>query len=954
MRIPGRPYLLLSFPAFFFWACGSVDQPAESFEIGLDLYRRAAYDSTLVWIDEQFETTNGRLERARLLTLAGYVHYQRGAWDTAVALADLALDTLGSDGFVDQRGWTYNLLGLVAYQESRFDDALDMLEQVEAAGEQGTGDGALANQARAALNYALVYEDLGQFGRARREFERGLSISRKRGSQRLEAQGLSDLGSLLVRMGLPRQAQMLFAQARQIFEDIGARNFEANTLGQLGLALLEMGEFTAAVAVLDTAVAVAREFGLKQEEASNLAAAAEAQLRLGNHRRALRLFDEVDDITAELGLSYETATNLRSRAAIYRALGEFALARDAADRATILHDSLGATWDGFFDRLLAVEVMIDDGQLHEISGPIAELERVVALEANRSMRVALGLTKARAALEAGAVDRSLTVLRDIRSELEDGLPRWRIRAETLASEAWSLKNQVDSAIAAAGRAVTAVEHAAAGLTDAMSKLGAMGERVKPYEMLMLAHLRGGDTAQAFVAADGAKGRYLFEHRARTAAADPNRQDRLAITTRLDQMREVAMELEARPAAEVDSAWLNSVRAEVAQNQQALARIDVAEDNTDRVPVERDVVVTLQDVQAALGTDEVLVEFFVGDDEAIVFAVTTDHVIARSLDVAGDQLFQRVRAARDHLDRPGRNPEIRQEILQGLYEVLLSPVQTQLQSAKTVIVVPHAILAYLPIGTLISPNGERYLIEDMAVLTLPSAAALVALRRFLRRSDKTAEGRSVALAPLERELPATGDEVRAFGKLIDGALVLRGRRATKERAVQALEEAPIVHIATHVELRAAAPMSSYLRFGPTPNETSVLALHEIVDLDVRSQLVFLSGCETAVGVAGSFRYASGEDYATLAQTFLYAGAGNVIATLWRIDDVRSADFATRFYEHLQSGIGLIEALAQTQVLALHEPATADPYYWAPYQLLGSGFLTIPEDRGGGDNNSNGIR
>ena len=81
---------------------------------------------------------------------------------------------------------------------------------------------------------------------------------------------------------------------------------------------------------------------------------------------------------------------------------------------------------------------------------------------------------------------------------------------------------------------------------------------------------------------------------------------------------------------------------------------------------------------------------------------------------------------------------------------------------------------------------------------------------------------------------------------------------------------------------------------------------------------------------------GEDYATLAQAFLYAGARNVIATLWTIDDEGAAMFAEGFYRRL-GGSSPTDALAEVQRAFISEGEFSSPYYWAAYQLAGNGAL-----------------
>ena len=103
---------------------------------------------------------------------------------------------------------------------------------------------------------------------------------------------------------------------------------------------------------------------------------------------------------------------------------------------------------------------------------------------------------------------------------------------------------------------------------------------------------------------------------------------------------------------------------------------------------------------------------------------------------------------------------------------------------------------------------------------------------------------------------------------------------------------------------------------------------------RSNLVFLSGCETALGRAGGTRFSPGDDYVTLAQAFLQSGVRNVVATLWRVDDDAAAIFAEHFYDELRT-LPPAPALAAAQRRMSREARYAAPYFWAGYQLLGDG-------------------
>jgi len=139
------------------------------------------------------------------------------------------------------------------------------------------------------------------------------------------------------------------------------------------------------------------------------------------------------------------------------------------------------------------------------------------------------------------------------------------------------------------------------------------------------------------------------------------------------------------------------------------------------------------------------------------------------------------------------------------------------------------------------------------------------------------------------------------------------------------------------MNAFSPMFSRIalaRGEGTSADDGRLEVHEVSGLTIRSGLVFLSGCDTGVGAGGSTRFLQGEDFATLAQSFLLAGAGNVVATLWSIDDEGAAVFAERFYRALRTR-SPVEALAQAQRETARDPRWGATHYWAGYQIAGAG-------------------
>src|SRR2546423_14272042 len=113
------------------------------------------------------------------------------------------------------------------------------------------------------------------------------------------------------------------------------------------------------------------------------------------------------------------------------------------------------------------------------------------------------------------------------------------------------------------------------------------------------------------------------------------------------------------------------------------------------------------------------------------------------------------------------------------------------------------------------------------------------------------------------------------------------------------------------------------------ENGFLQLHDIYNLNLSSQLVVLSACNTALG-----KQIKGEGLIGLTQGFMYAGAKSVVASLWKVDDEATAQLMRYFYEAMLSeGLPPSTALKKAKVKMLSQKRWRAPYYWAAFTLQG---------------------
>ena len=92
---------------------------------------------------------------------------------------------------------------------------------------------------------------------------------------------------------------------------------------------------------------------------------------------------------------------------------------------------------------------------------------------------------------------------------------------------------------------------------------------------------------------------------------------------------------------------------------------------------------------------------------------------------------------------------------------------------------------------------------------------------------------------------------------------------------------------------------------------------------KAKLVVLSACETGYGTTTFF---GGEN---LANSFLRAGAKNIISTLWPVDDEITQRFMSEFYSNLINTKNINLSLRNTKLKI--KSTYPDPLYWAPFVL-----------------------
>jgi CHAT domain-containing protein/tetratricopeptide (TPR) repeat protein len=904
--------------------------------LGADIYAEGRHtDAEAVFghMLEHARSVEDVRAEAEALTWMGLAGYRLGNHAEAEKRLTAAVDLEERHGLADLMPWTLNALGLVAWDQSRLAEAEEWWARtIEAAGMVDD----VEYVAKASANRGLIAAAFGEFDEARTAFLDGVRTGRQLGILPIELRSLVNLAMVEVRSGKPRDALRWLEEARQLplSEDpVG----EENWWGQLVSAHIVLGEPGPALAALDTALTLARAQGNRQAEAANLELMADAYRQAGDLRRALELYQQAIAINAQIGLLDEHAAELQKVAEIHTYLGNYATALEHAADAVQMHESVESWFAALTDHVLLAEL----GALTEDDSLIRRhVQRARALAERLDIpgsRVDVALTEARIAELRGEPRRVLDALDAVAADM--AYAGYEIEAEAGALRTHALAELGDLARAeeAAWGAVAAADRVRRAMLSGALRTKYLSVRSRPYAELIAVLLERGRVEHAFEVADAARVRLATRSSSDTAKA-VGRAEQL-----LDQIDALVVAIAENEGYE-DAVAVRELSERLEDHRSEYERLTIQTGERlgratarGRSDVAADAV--RDAVRDALRADEVLVEYFLTAERLVAFRVTRDGIHAAYVPVSAEQLADRVRLARELLADRQTSPELARQVLGTLHRDLLGSADVIAPDVdiRRVFVVPHGALTYLPFAALREPATGRYLVEDVAVASLPSARALVALRS--RKPEAIPALAVAAFAPEPVGLPASGIEVEAVRTTLDGMAYL-GAKATEGRLRRALEHDPIVHVAAHGVMNARSPFFSRIELaranGALHDDDGRLELHELPEISVASQLVFLSGCETGVGAAWATVFDQGEDYATLDRAFLAAGARNVVATLWPVEDEGAAEFARRFYAAL-STFEPAEALARAQRDILAGGRWNHPYYWAGYRLAGSGDL-----------------
>ena len=364
---------------------------------------------------------------------------------------------------------------------------------------------------------------------------------------------------------------------------------------------------------------------------------------------------------------------------------------------------------------------------------------------------------------------------------------------------------------------------------------------------------------------------------------------------------------------------------------------------------------LSKIRQKLDTGSLIIEYWSGEEGTIVWLISNASVKGFRLKIPKITVKRLISLFRNSVELQDRS--FIQKSLGNLYDILILPFEKDLVNYDRLIFIPHGGMHFLPFQALVDKSGH-YLVEKYVIYSAPSASVwLHCLDQGETEGKNELLGMALGRNPVGNYpgLPATTREIDQLAKIYDSFEGQSGTGFTESYFKNSVKDFDYLHVATHGVLNRQQPGYSYLLMHPSDHDDGKLTVNEIFNVKLNARLVTLSACETGLGAI-----TEGDDLVGLSRAFIYGGSPAVVVSLWKVDDASTAVLMTRFHQYLASGKDVASALSfaqrdfiqrsiwssnkglrpiewdrelQSQVEQKGNEVYQNPYYWAPFVLIG---------------------
>ena len=809
----------------------------------------------------------------------------------------------------------------------------------------------------------------GEYAPALEYYHKSLAITEASGDKFATATALNSMASVEYIRGEYAKALDLYEQSLRVNEELKSNVGSSSVLNNMGVVYLDEGNYLKSLECLQKSLALT-------DPSDNLGIMAtllnigDLYSALGNYPLALDHFQKSLALADQLGVKPTIWKALQSIGIVQRNQGNYAESLIYLQRALAVLNSIGSKdrIAGLVSEIGAVyEAQGDYSRAIEFYQQSLEMARTVGIKApgtlNHLARTLEAQGNHQKALE--CAEQAAETAR----EINQNEVLWQSR--TTAGQAYlGLKKpeQARTALAEAIRIIESLREEVPGAETQREKF--FENKLTPYTEMIGALLGQNQEAEALSYAERAKSRVLLDV-LRSGRVNINKSMTASERQREQELTAHLVALNTQIAGEQARDKPDPARLGGLTVQLDKARLEREDFQTSlyaahpELKTQRGEAEVLQLKQAAEllpDNKSALLEYVVAGDQIYLFVLTrgsqgtTVDLQSFKIPCRREILFASVERFRQRL--ANRDLDFSDSATE-LYNLLIKPAQSRLQGKSMLVIVPDDILWDLPFQAL-QPAADHYLVEDYAVSYAPSLTVLRAMIARQHRQMDAAMPTFLALGnpslgnlTMQRArivsnaafppLPEAERQVKVLGQLYgpQRSRIYVGAEAREDRLKAEAGNYRILQFATHGVLNNANPMYSNIvlaQAAADSKEDGLLEGWEIMDLDLKADLVVLSACDTARG-----RIGSGEGVIGLTWAFFVAGTPTTVVSQWRVDSASTTDLMVSFHRNLKSASGgagyamtKAEALRQAELKLLRTKGYQHPFFWAGFVVMGDGF------------------
>lgn len=895
---------------------------------------------------------------AQALSDMGVVEYYQDQYESALAHQKQSLEIRESLNEMQGIAESRRRMGNIYYVREDYDTALQYFQNSLSINESLSNQAGIADDV---LSIGNLFRMKGEYATALDHLGRSLKLRETLGDPASIAESLRCLASVYLDEGDYDVALDYLKRTLALDESLDDKSHLAFTFNLIAYIYMNQSDYGNAAHYYHQSLELSEAIGDKSYTANSLVALGIIHSAEGNDDIALDYYRKALLINKEIGSIDEAAQTLSAIARIYLRRGDLGAAMEHLENALQLQperpgnvvdlkETIGKVQQqlGNFDKALEYyQESLQISESHQERAAIADVLTDIANVYLQQEKPELALDFAtRGAEAAKKLDRyeTLSVARTI-----IGKAHWKLNALS------ETRQDFESAIAA----VEKMRSEAAGGEEEQSRF--LQNRLAPYHAMIALLVAQNQYAEAFAYAEKARARVLLDV-LRSGKSQINKSLTLQEQQKGRNLTDRLASLNAQISFESQRPHPDEKRLQELERNLKEARGDFESFQAavyaghPELKVQRGEVPSITSEEAAAilpNPQAAMLEYVVADDKAFLFTLTLNQdkpeLNAFPIEMNHKDLLHAV----ENLDSQlaSHDPGYR-ESAGRLYALLLSPAAKALKGKDTLIIVPDAELWNLPFQALLSPAG-RYTTEDYAVSYEPS---ITALREMIHlRQNKQpgvtpallAFGNPTVLRQTESRmnevyrnqkmepLPEAETEVHAIAELYGSnhSEVLTRSEAREDTFKSEAAGYDILHMATHAVLDDVNPMYSKLVLSQKTSGTSedgLLEAWEILNLNLKADLVVLSACDTARGRVGA-----GEGIIGLSWAFFVAGSSTTMVSQWPVETNSTSRLMILFHRNLRSRhLSKADALRQAELQLMKSTKYKHPFYWAGFVLVGA--------------------